>query len=58
MMLLNEHGNWKMKACPKDLNGDLFFLDNLHDESIINDDVDDNIEEDDVDDNNLEHIII
>ena len=30
-MSANEHGNWKMKVCPNDLNDNIFFLNNLHD---------------------------
>ena len=25
-MLVNKHGNWKTKVCPKNLNGNIFFL--------------------------------
>ena len=58
MMSANEHGNWEMMVCPNDLNGDIFFLDDLHDKSIINDDFDDENEADDVDYDNLEYHIL
>ena len=60
-MSVNEHGNWIVsqwtwrKICSNDLNDDIFFLDNLHGKSIINDHVDDDNEEDDVDNDNLEY---